>query len=158
MLLRLFLPGARTIWKLYGMIRQYVWHWNDVAFSCPILPDCRVTIYLFTPITDNFFIHSFLNDLDRIASWEYSVTDDDIVRARLKTVGIQEHRLVFKDGPWNNRLCTLFYFFITPILSYIYHTLADDRHDGWEWRIYDVGGCRTLVGINRILKDDSSSS
>lgn len=60
---------------------------------------------------------SFLNDLDRIASWDYSVTDDDIVRARLKTVGIQEHRLIFKDGPWNSPLCTLFHFFFTPLLS-----------------------------------------
>ena len=47
------------------------------------------------------------------------MTDDDIVRARLKTVGIQEHRLVFKDGPWNNRLCTLFYF----ILSHLYYPI-----------------------------------
>ena len=46
--------------------------------------------------------HSFLNDLDRIASWDYSVTDDDIVRARLRTVGIQEYRLVFKHGPWES--------------------------------------------------------
>lgn len=46
--------------------------------------------------------HSFLNDLDRIASWDYTVTDDDIVRARLRTVGIQEHRLVFTHGPWDN--------------------------------------------------------
>ncbi|KAF8803373.1 heterotrimeric G protein alpha subunit [Phlegmacium glaucopus] len=66
----------------------------------------------------------FLNDLDRIASWEYSVTDDDIVRARLKTVGIQEHRLLFKNGPWDSP--------------------KSDKHTGWEWRIFDVGGCRTL--------------
>ena len=59
------------------------------------------------------FYYSFLNDLDRIASWEYSVTDDDIVRARLKTVGIQEHRLIFSDGAWNNPLCMLFHFFFT---------------------------------------------
>jgi len=66
----------------------------------------------------------FLNDLDRIASWEYIVTDDDIVRARLRTVGIQEHRLAFKHGPCDN-----------PKL---------DKQPGWEWHIFDVGGCRTL--------------
>ena len=54
------------------------------------------------------FFHSFLNDLDRIASWEYSVTDDDIVRARLKTVGVQEHRLIFKDGTCNKPICMPF--------------------------------------------------
>jgi len=65
----------------------------------------------------------FLNDLDRIASWEYSVTDSDIVRARLRTDGIQEYRLVFKHGPLDNPKA--------------------DNHSGWEWRIFDLGGCRT---------------
>ncbi|KAG2001570.1 heterotrimeric G protein alpha subunit [Coprinopsis cinerea AmutBmut pab1-1] len=44
----------------------------------------------------------FLNDLDRIATRDYVVTDNDIVRARLRTVGIQEHKLVFSHGPWDN--------------------------------------------------------
>ena len=48
---------------------------------------------------------SFLNDLDRIASRDYVVTDNDIVRARLRTVGIQEHRLTFKTGPWDHTKC-----------------------------------------------------
>ena len=43
---------------------------------------------------------SFLNDLDRIATRDYVVSDDDIVRARLRTVGIQEHRLEVKGVPW----------------------------------------------------------
>ncbi|RXW23198.1 hypothetical protein EST38_g2651 [Candolleomyces aberdarensis] len=60
----------------------------------------------------------FLNDLDRIATRDYVVTDNDIVRARLKTVGIQEHRLFFKHA---------------------------GKPTGWEWRIFDVGGCRTSV-------------
>ena len=62
------------------------------------LYDIRLSPFLLLLISS----HSFLNDLDRIATWEYSVTDDDIVRARLRTVGIQEHRLVFKHGPWEN--------------------------------------------------------
>ncbi|KAG5644026.1 hypothetical protein DXG03_009241 [Asterophora parasitica] len=44
----------------------------------------------------------FLNDLDRIASRDYVVSDNDIVRARLRTVGIQEHRLRFRHGPFDN--------------------------------------------------------
>ncbi|KAG6888256.1 hypothetical protein C0995_009457 [Termitomyces sp. Mi166 len=44
----------------------------------------------------------FLNDLERIASRDYVVSDNDIVRARLRTVGIQEHRLKFKHGPFDN--------------------------------------------------------
>ena len=42
--------------------------------------------------------HSFLNDLERIASRDYVVSDNDIVRARLRTVGIQEHRLKFPSS------------------------------------------------------------
>ncbi|KAF5384164.1 hypothetical protein D9615_003365 [Tricholomella constricta] len=64
----------------------------------------------------------FLNDLDRIASRDYVVSDNDIVRARLRTVGIQEHRLRFKHGPFDN---------------------PKGKETGWEWRIFDVGGCRT---------------
>ncbi|THV05755.1 G-alpha-domain-containing protein [Dendrothele bispora CBS 962.96] len=64
----------------------------------------------------------FLNELDRIATRDYIVTDDDIVRARLKTVGIQEYKVRFKNAP-----------------------LDAPRVDGaWEWRIFDVGGCRTM--------------
>ncbi|KAF8639165.1 hypothetical protein AX17_001652 [Amanita inopinata Kibby_2008] len=66
----------------------------------------------------------FLNDLDRIATRDYEASDNDIVRARLRTVGIQEYRVKFDRGPWDN-----------PKLN---------SATGWEWRIYDVGGCRTL--------------
>jgi len=65
----------------------------------------------------------FLNDLDRIATRNYIVSDNDIVRARLRTVGIQEHQLKFKHGPFDNP--------------------KGNKESGWEWRIFDVGGCRT---------------
>lgn len=41
---------------------------------------------------------SFLDDIDRIASRSYTPSDADVVRARLRTIGIQEHSLVFEDG------------------------------------------------------------
>ncbi|KAF9467708.1 heterotrimeric G protein alpha subunit [Collybia nuda] len=66
----------------------------------------------------------FLNDLERIATRGYTVSDNDIVRARLRTVGIQEHRLKFQHGPWDN-------------------PKQVGKESGWEWRIFDVGGCRT---------------
>ncbi|KAF7292858.1 G-protein alpha subunit [Mycena indigotica] len=62
----------------------------------------------------------FLNDLDRIATRSYTATDDDIVRARLRTVGIQEYLLRINDG----------------------FSLRGDN--AWIWRLYDVGGCRTM--------------
>ncbi|KAJ7135441.1 heterotrimeric G protein alpha subunit [Mycena crocata] len=62
----------------------------------------------------------FLNDLDRIATRSYTATDDDIVRARLRTVGIQEYLLRITDG----------------------FPLRGDN--AWIWKLYDVGGCRTV--------------
>ncbi|KAM6493116.1 Guanine nucleotide binding protein (G-protein), alpha subunit [Amanita muscaria] len=56
----------------------------------------------------------FLNDAERIASWNYQPTDDDVIRARLRTLGVQEHQFVFDHG----------------------------RAVGQEWRMYDVGGTR----------------
>lgn len=49
-----------------------------------------------------FLIHvaSFLNDIERVASSNYQPSDDDIVRARLRTVGLQEHKFVLGEGPW----------------------------------------------------------
>lgn len=41
---------------------------------------------------------SFLNDIERIASSDYEPSDDDVVRARLRTVGIQEHKFVVEGG------------------------------------------------------------
>ncbi|KAG6910377.1 hypothetical protein DXG01_011092 [Tephrocybe rancida] len=57
----------------------------------------------------------FLNDAERIASRNYQPTDDDVIRARLRTLGVQEYRFVFDSG----------------------------RTVGQEWRLYDVGGTRS---------------
>lgn len=48
---------------------------------------------------ENFnVILSFLGAVDRIATRTYDPSDDDVVRARLRTVGVQEHRLKFEQG------------------------------------------------------------
>jgi guanine nucleotide-binding protein subunit alpha len=57
----------------------------------------------------------FLDDAKRIATTDYEPTDDDVVRARLRTLGVQEHRFVFEQG----------------------------RTAGREWVMYDVGGTRS---------------
>lgn len=43
---------------------------------------------------------SFLQDgdVDRIATRDYIPSDDDVVRARLRTLGVQEHRIHFETG------------------------------------------------------------
>ncbi|KAJ1309613.1 hypothetical protein OPQ81_006385 [Rhizoctonia solani] len=57
----------------------------------------------------------FMDDLARVAAMGYMPSADDILRARIKTVGVQEHRVRFDRGP--------------------------DK--GLEWIIYDVGGARS---------------
>jgi guanine nucleotide-binding protein subunit alpha len=57
----------------------------------------------------------FLNDVDRIATKSYKPSNDDVVRARLRTLGVQEHHFTFEEG----------------------------KHVGTEWHIYDVGGSRS---------------
>lgn len=40
----------------------------------------------------------FLNDIDRIVSRDYEPSDDDVVRARLRSVGVQEHKFTVDAG------------------------------------------------------------
>lgn len=42
--------------------------------------------------------YSFLNDVDRIAARDYEPSDNDIVRARLRTLGVQEYNVKFEIG------------------------------------------------------------
>lgn len=78
----------------------------------------------------------FLDDLDRIATRSYTATDDDIVRARLRTVGIQEYLLRISDG-FSLRACVC----VFPACSDT--GVGGDNY--WTWKLYDVGGCRTMV-------------
>ncbi|KAG8761094.1 hypothetical protein FRC14_007875 [Serendipita sp. 396] len=57
----------------------------------------------------------FLNDIERVTSEDYIPTDDDVVRARLKTMGISDYSFEIDRGPRGTFL----------------------------WRIFDVGGSRT---------------
>ncbi|KAJ3971688.1 guanine nucleotide binding protein, alpha subunit [Lentinula raphanica] len=59
----------------------------------------------------------FLDDLERITASRYVPSDDDILKARLKTMGVSEHRFVLKTGNLVSR----------------------------DWRVFDVGGARSLV-------------
>ncbi|KAI6001591.1 G-alpha-domain-containing protein [Pisolithus orientalis] len=59
----------------------------------------------------------FLNDLQRVTALNYIPSDDDVLRARLKTVGVSEYRCQMEA--------------------------AAGREQGTEWRIVDVGGSRS---------------
>lgn len=95
---------------------------------------------------------SFLEDIDRIADKMYMPTDDDILRARLRTNGIQEYRLQvnMSTDPGPIRL---------PTSSNNSLTVSQAPPVGREFLLYDVGGCRTqraawqpfFEGINALL-------
>ncbi|KAH8116185.1 G-alpha-domain-containing protein [Phellopilus nigrolimitatus] len=59
----------------------------------------------------------FLNDLGRIAAPNYMPSDDDVLKARLKTVGVSEYKFEMET--------------------------AAGKESGTEWRIIDVGGSRS---------------
>lgn len=77
--------------------------------------------------------YSFLNDAERIASWNYHPTDDDVIRARLRTLGVQEYKFVLAHGI----SCA----YLRRLRAYS----AAGRGAGQEWRTYDVGGTRNSV-------------
>ncbi|GJE98811.1 G-alpha-domain-containing protein [Phanerochaete sordida] len=60
----------------------------------------------------------FLSCIPRIATRDYEPSDNDILRARIRTLGVQEYNLTFESED-------------------------DTRGLGREWAIYDVGGSRT---------------
>ncbi|KAJ6590545.1 guanine nucleotide binding protein, alpha subunit [Mycena vulgaris] len=61
----------------------------------------------------------FLDCLDEVTSMRYIPTDDHILRARLKTLGVSEHRITMTSGGMTGSISR-------------------------DWRIYDVGGHRSL--------------
>ncbi|KAF7323760.1 hypothetical protein MKEN_00597000 [Mycena kentingensis (nom. inval.)] len=68
----------------------------------------------------------FLDCLDEVTSLKYIPSDDHILRARLKTIGVSEHRIKMTSGGMTGSISR-------------------------DWRIYDVGGHRSLVRIHALL-------
>lgn len=62
-------------------------------------------------------VGSFLDDLERVTSLKYMPTDDDVLKARLKTIGVSEYKFEME--------------------------ISAGRDSGTEWRIIDVGGSRS---------------
>jgi hypothetical protein len=57
-------------------------------------------VIAFSPDPFFFVLRSFLDDLYRIAHRGYEPTDEDIVRARLRTAGVQEYRFLLDTGAY----------------------------------------------------------
>ena len=60
-------------------------------------------------VADSSKTCSFMDDVDRIVAKDYEPSDQDVVKARLRTVGIQEYRFSISGGKhptfdWSPRL------------------------------------------------------
>ncbi|KAI0044471.1 guanine nucleotide binding protein, alpha subunit [Auriscalpium vulgare] len=96
----------------------------------------------------------FLDDIDRIATRSYVPSDADVVRARLRTIGVSENHLVFEADAASTTHATVAGALSSASSTTL--TAADDHLPRrsrdtaagslWarrEWIIYDVGGSRT---------------
>ncbi|THH08173.1 hypothetical protein EW145_g2884 [Phellinidium pouzarii] len=98
------LLAARQIIQVFGEDIDRLWRHDDVQSLLKRL-DIRLE-------GQSGF---FLNDIMRVTAHDYVPTTADILRARLSTTGVEEHKLVLESGP----------------------------EAGKEWTIYDVGGFRS---------------
>lgn len=115
----------------------------SISFCFPIFP--HRSLYLPGTILNGA---SFLNDVERVATTEYEPSDDDIVRARLRTMGVQEHRFLFERGTSTSSPSPSPSPAPTPASTH--PTLTSTAlsllgaESGHEWLMYDVGGTRSL--------------
>lgn len=82
-----------------------------------------------------------MNDVDRIAARDYEPSDNDIVRARLRTLGVQEYNIKFEIGESDRFSCGT---------AGVLILCAAGPAAGTEWLMYDVGGSRTQVRLNSV--------
>ncbi|EIN06507.1 G-alpha-domain-containing protein [Punctularia strigosozonata HHB-11173 SS5] len=80
----------------------------------------------------------FLDDVARIATVDYEPTEADVLRARVRTLGVEEHRFTVESGTSRGTF--------VPSTGLSWGTVIDDVNakTGSEWYIYDVGGSRSL--------------
>lgn len=67
--------------------------------------------------------HSYLDSLSRITSLRYVPSDDDVLKARLKTIGVVEHTFSLETG----------------------------KERGIDWKIYDVGGYVCIRSVWKLM-------
>ncbi|KIY68372.1 heterotrimeric GTP-binding alpha subunit [Cylindrobasidium torrendii FP15055 ss-10] len=91
----------------------------------------------------------FLDDTPRIADIDYLPTDDDIVRARVRTVGVEEHHIIAENGKDKGAE-----FFITDV--------GGSRSSRASWVPYfdDVNAILFLapLSFNQMLEEDPTTN
>ncbi|KAH6905970.1 guanine nucleotide binding protein, alpha subunit [Coprinopsis sp. MPI-PUGE-AT-0042] len=86
----------------------------------------------------------FLDDIDRIATRTYLPSDDDVIRARLRTLGVQEYQIkVDPSNPSGGPVRPGTSKSTSSNLGDLAHS-AIGKPIGNEWMLYDVGGSRTI--------------
>ncbi|KAJ7458957.1 G-protein alpha subunit [Mycena latifolia] len=111
----------------------------------------------------------FLSDTARIANRTYVPSDNDVVRARLRTLGVQEWRIMLENSechslrdPWriigrwvswsvchcveptSIAICLSSSFHLPSSVPPVMLTFSPGDSFGSEWVIYDVGGSRSM--------------
>lgn len=96
---------------------------------------------------------SFLDDIARITKLQYEPTSDDVVRARLRTMGVQEYRFISEKVEKENLAAGLLHYgpkkssggAAAAAVDPIKRSGPLGMEPGREWIIYDVGGARSNV-------------
>lgn len=73
---------------------------------------------------------------------------DDILRARVQTIGPEEHNLCIENGATTQSISTL------ELINIILLAIEGAR----DWKIYDVGGSRSQRGMLQVLFDSLNLS
>ena len=89
-----------------------VLRWKCVICASRISLDCEPLFFCFFTWSRTPDLFSFLDDLYRIANRDYEPSDDDVVRARLRTMGVQEYRFVFETGAYHQFVLFVTWFLI----------------------------------------------
>ncbi|KAF5380173.1 hypothetical protein D9615_006108 [Tricholomella constricta] len=150
-------------------------NWNDPNDPCVVLSACAQDIALLwnDPIVRQLLRRQklrleemagfFLESLDRVTAPDYLPTDDDVLRARLKTLGVSEHR--FKISSKLERYAVASYtpawvpyfddmdaiIFLAPISAFD-QALAEDTEVN---RLEDSVNLWKYIVSNKLLKDTS---
>lgn len=83
------------------------------------------------------FLHSYLNDLDRISQHSYMPTQQDVLRTRVKTTGIVETHFTFKELYFKLVSVFIMMVFFTGVCVFLLLYFLCFH------RMFDVGGQRS---------------
>lgn len=130
---------------------------SSSLFLCPILLLSSLCVLVVLSLSISVILttdFSFLDDIDRIATRAYLPSDDDVIRARLRTLGVQEYQIKVEPSSPNTSMNPSGAGVGRPSTSKSTSSnLGDLAHSaigkpiGNEWMLYDVGGSRTIVSF-----------